>query len=991
MKKFLSLFLTLLLLFSAVACGGDGPSSDGGNETAAESEPSISPEGTDEPFYATGTPAPTVSVNEDRSFTVETSNESGGVGFRDELKVFLTPRNVGKICKITATVMPAGDNAAIRISVSDKDSGTAASSAYFFNLRKNEWNVVTLCYRITQEDVEKGSLAVTLDQNVSGAMNAPETAICSIFHVDKIKVSIFKEYTPEYTVYKSENFETADPSFSQYTASDYASLTNSEKEYKMGGNFSGSDLKVGAWNWKAHSGEKAMTLYQLLPNANGSFGARVKFNNMLPNDLTSYIGKTFKISAYVYMDDFLDPSKTVTSYFGFMGDKTTSHLQFETYEIKEGEWTLVEFELEITEDFLHMADLTFDDASIKQHYPVRPFISLGSNSSNFPREVYIDDFTVEYAMLNTDIGVTLPSVFDDNMVLQREKKVPIWGWDGTPGDVITATIGQHTASATVDEKGEFCLELPEMKGATGQTLVIQNKNAAVTFENVGIGEVWYCSGQSNMELKLGSVFDTSAIIAEANKCDVRTFKVGVTAKYELQKDVTNGRWLQVTASNVKDVTAIGYIAAYQIQKALDVPVALIECYEGGSSAQAWLSYEKLFAAERESVYNDPSVLPTVRNNWGCEGRTIWQDYDHYWSVGKIYQTTKSEGTLIDGSHGSNGRRFAPTGLYNAMQGPLANYAIAGVMWYQGESQVNARLSSQYNYLQYDLIQQWREDFKDPDLPVMLVQLAPYEAGSGRNFFEIRQIQIDTAKRMDNVGVICTAYEGTFDDKDVGGAIHPGTKVPVGNRMADTILATVYDVDMEYCGPMYERMEISGSKAILHFSHIESGLAIKAGESKLTGFKISGDGVNFVDATATIVGDTVEVTAPTVALPVAVRYAYVNVVPISGAPDTLGGNLENGEGKPAFPFVATLGDAEVHGASLTAGKLLVEIWERGHNETAYDVTVNVGGVTKKYEVAFETAGNYRIETDISAATGASVTVTISDRSGNTVESQTVVVK
>jgi hypothetical protein len=183
-------------------------------------------------------------------------------------------------------------------------------------------------------------------------------------------------------------------------------------------------------------------------------------------------------------------------------------------------------------------------------------------------------------MLNTNIGVTLPSIFADGMVLQRNKKVPVWGWGGNEGDTITAVIGSYSAEAKVDANGDFYLELPEMKGATDQTLMIRNGNAAVTIKNVGIGEVWYCSGQSNMELKIGSTFDVSSIVANASKYDVRTFKVSVKADYELQKDVTGGSWSQVTSSNASKVTAIGYIAAYQIQKALGVPVALIECYEG---------------------------------------------------------------------------------------------------------------------------------------------------------------------------------------------------------------------------------------------------------------------------------------------------------------------------------------------------------------------------------------------------------------------------
>lgn len=1006
MKKLLSVFLILSVFLGLIACGG--PSENDGTVDVDQTETQETEQGfetagpngdseTDEPFYAAGSPAATVSINtdaayvmdDDQSLKVVTTNAKGGAGVLDVLEVFMTPRNVGKTYKITAYVMPVGDNAAFRLSVSKAGAEETAAVSYHFGLKANEWNKLTLCYQVTQENIDAGLVTVKIDQNVSGAVNAPAAEVADTFYVDEVKASLFKDYSPEYAVYKTEDFENADTSFSQYSASTYADLTNAANEYKMGGNYANSDLKVGAWNWKSHSGEKSMTLYNFNPNGSGSFGARVKLNNLLPNELTPYIGYTFKISAYVLMEGFLDPTQPVNSSFGFMGDKKTNHLVYETYSIPEGEWTLIEFEFEITEDFLSMAELTFDDTNIKEHYPVRPFISFGSNSSNFPKTVYIDDFTVEYAMLNTDIGVELPSIFADNMVLQRGKKVPVWGWDGTPGDTIIATVGEYSASAIVDENGEFYLELPEMQGATEQILTVKNGNAGVSFENVGIGEVWYCSGQSNMELKLSDIFDIDEIVANANNYDVRSFKVGVTAKYELQKDVTNGKWSQITKSNVKSVTAIGYIAAYQIQKELGVPVALIECYEGGSAAQAWLSYEKLFAEDRADAYNNKEWIPAVKNNWGCEGRTIWEDYDYYWSIGELYATAKSEGTLIDGTEGSTGKRFAPTGLYNAMQGPLANYAIAGVMWYQGESQPNARVSEQYNYILNDLIEQWREDFSDDDLPVMLVQLAPYGSDANRSFFGIRQVQLDTHKRLENVGVICTAYEGAIDNTDPNGnPIHPGTKIPVGDRMADTIMAMVYGAEEEYCGPEYEYMEIDGNKAILHFSHIGEGLKIKDGDTKLTGFKISADGTKFVDATAQIVGDTVVVTASSVSAPVAVQYAYVNMIDVKGAPDTLGGNLENSISQPAFPFLATMGDAEVHGASVVDGKVNVEIWERGHNETSYQVTVKVNGTTKEYTASFETAGNCIIETEISAKSGADVTVTVKDSAGNVIDTKTV---
>jgi hypothetical protein len=257
------------------------------------------------------------------------------------------------------------------------------------------------------------------------------------------------------------------------------------------------------------------------------------------------------------------------------------------------------------------------------------------------------------------------------------------------------------------------------------------------------------------------------------------------------------------------------------------------------------------------------------------------------------------------------------------------------MWYQGEANNDYLQPDQYSYVLSDLINQWRSDFRDADLPVMVVQLAPYS----NHFEHIRQTQFEIATGDDNVGLIVTAYEGPVYDADgkcidldnggvygKGNGVHPGVKVPVGNRMYNTIMNMVYGANYEYSGPLYESMTVSGNKAILTFTHAD-GLQIRSGDTALKGFTVSADGKTFVAATATIVGNTVEVYADGVASPVAVRYAYVNKVYETRVPspevyaprgdgtygqaiaqDTLGGNLENSASLPASPFEATLADA-----------------------------------------------------------------------------------
>lgn len=1027
MKRFLTAFLATLLLLGLVACGTpsdpqDTYDSEGETDLAdVETEPTETESG---PFYAYS--GSSIEENKEieldgESYKVTVSNTAGGFGDANVLKAFLTPRNMGKLGKIEAYVMPTSENAAFRMTVSKKNVDSPLTSAYFFNLRANEWNKITLCYPIAQENVDAGYVSVHIDQNISGADNALQATLCDVFYVDKVKFSLFKETESKNVVHKLEGFEDAKGTFTQYAATSYETLTDTANEFKMDGNFDNAALKVGAWNWNARSGNKSMTLYNLAPNGSGSFDASVKLNNLLPNDLTPYIGSAIKISAYVLMEGFSDPSKPISASFGFMGDKTTSQLVFETHSVKAGEWTLLECELLVTEDFLKQDALIFDNAQTTAHYPVRPFVGFGSDSTNYPTTVYIDDFVVEY-VVSEDIRVTLPSIFADNMVLQRDKKVPIWGWDGVAGDVITATIGEYSASATVDSNGEFFLELPEMKAATEQVLTIKNGAAAISFENVGIGEVWYCSGQSNMELKIKSVHNVEDIIASASKYDVRSFKVTSVASYTLQKDVTNGRWEQVTASNVSSMSAIAYLTAYQLQAELGVPVAIIESYNGGSSAQAWLDYDVVFAEDRADIYNNKKWIPkksdgsVLLNNYGCEGRTMWEDYNFYWQIG-----TANEGKLIaKGSQGSTSNRFAPTGFYNGTQGPLAGYAIAGVMWYQGESRPNSFKSEQYNYVLYDLIEQWRRDFRDEELPVVLFQLAPYSIDE---FKLVRQVQLDTAKRMDHVYAVTLAYEGYISSAPSGGhcldldrsmsdgwgnAIHPGTKRPVADRAAYTILSNeygMYEKYAAYLSPEYQSMTVNGNVATLTFSNA-TGLKIRDGDASLTGFRAyAANGSEIGIVSAKIQGATVVITTKEGTTPAKILYAYENAsekqtvsYPSIAKKDgydpqyitVLSGNLENGMGQPAFPFAATLGDAKVHAAKAVNGKLNVEIWELGHNTTTYQVAITVNGVTKTYDASFQTAGNFVVETDISATAGASAQIVIGSN-GKTLQTVTVEVK
>ncbi len=367
--------------------------------------------------------------------------------------------------------------------------------------------------------------------------------------------------------------------------------------------------------------------------------------------------------------------------------------------------------------------------------------------------------------------------------------------------------------------------------------------------------------------------------------------------------------------------------------------------------------------------------------------------------------------MIQGSEGSIGNRFAPTGLYNGMQGPIANFAFAGVLWYQGEARANSLKPDQYNYILHDLIEQWREDFRDEDLPVVIFQLAPYS-----DYYNlVRQVQLDTAKREDNVYAITNAYEGAVMSQPSGGvcldldrsmsngwgnSIHPGTKRPVAERAAYTLLTNVYGMASKYgelCNPEYLSMTVKGSEAILTFANAK-GLKVRDGDTSLTGFRAySAAGRELAVASVEIVGETVVVTTSE-GTPAKITYAFdVSSKKREVAYESLAkndgfekqyitvmtGNLENGKNQPAIPFLASVSDARIANIDVADGgdSVTVEILELGHLESSHKVVIDCyKGTTKlssnSYTADFATVGNCLITADV-ASNATSVKVSLYD--------------
>jgi sialate O-acetylesterase len=431
------------------------------------------------------------------------------------------------------------------------------------------------------------------------------------------------------------------------------------------------------------------------------------------------------------------------------------------------------------------------------------------------------------------------SLFTDHMVLQRGVALPIWG-AADDGEEITVSLAGQTAS-TKAENGRWMVRLAALPAGGPHVLTIKGSNT-VAVNDVLVGEVWLCSGQSNMQWAVKDSSEPKETIAQANHPTLRLFTVPrkATGKPLASADA---HWELCTPKTIPEFSAVGYAFGRDLNRELNVPVGLINTSYGGTPAEAWTSAETLAADPNLAYLKTAGNLPPTNPH-------------------------------------------AASGLYNAMIAPLVPYAVRGAIWYQGES--NAGRAAEYGSLFPTMIEDWRKTWKNPDLVFLLVQLAPFmkiEAEPGESAWaELRETQRQTVHKLPKTGMAVITDLG--DEKD----IHPRQKAPVGARLALAARALAYGESVEFSGPEYSKLAIDGDKGVVSFDHVGGGLVVK-GDS-LQGFTIAGADKKFYKAEAKVVGDTVVVSSPKVAQPVAVRFGWANYPVV---------NLWNKAGLPASPF------------------------------------------------------------------------------------------
>jgi len=449
--------------------------------------------------------------------------------------------------------------------------------------------------------------------------------------------------------------------------------------------------------------------------------------------------------------------------------------------------------------------------------------------------------------------VELPVIFTDNMVLQQQTDAPVWG-KASPGktvEIVTSWDNQkYTTKAAADGSWKTSIKT----GAAGGPYSITISDGKILeLKNVMLGEVWICSGQSNMEMPLagwGQVLKYKEEIAAANFPDIRFLHVDrATAMLpQASVKVSAGGWQVCSPATIAEFSSTAYFFGRNLHQNMNnIPIGLINTSWGGTIAEAWTS--------AQTLENMPAFRDAIE---------------------------KVKATLVDESPNNPNRT---TVLYNAMIHPLVPYAIQGAIWYQGESNVGR--AEQYSELFPLMIRDWRSQW-NRNFPFYFVQLANFQklqTGPEESAWaELREAQLKTLN-LENTGMAVIIDIGDAVD------IHPKNKQDVGNRLALAARAKTYGQKIPYSGPIYQSHVIEGHKIRIRFSNTDGGLKA-ANNEPVKGFTIAGPDHKFYWADAKIEGNEVVVSSTNVPFPVAVRYAWANN-PVC--------NLYNGAGLPASPF------------------------------------------------------------------------------------------
>jgi sialate O-acetylesterase len=458
--------------------------------------------------------------------------------------------------------------------------------------------------------------------------------------------------------------------------------------------------------------------------------------------------------------------------------------------------------------------------------------------------------------------------------------IHIWG-SADPGESVRVSMHGAQVQTTTDALGHWSVYLPTEKAGGPYTLTVQGNNT-ITLSDILVGDVWFASGQSNMQFPLLGFGGTTVLkngaeeIRNATHPRIRLlFVPNLSSNYE-QADQPNS-WMLCTPDTAAHFSAVAYFFGRDLQEQEHVPIGLIDSSWGGTPVSAWISLAGLSA--------DSSLMP--------EFAARVPMVEEQGNVAPMLAAEKREDAAAKAAgkpaptHAwhPDPASWQPAGLFNAMVAPFLPYGIKGAIWYQGETDTSADRAPFYNIAFPAMITDWRTRWQEGNFPFLFVQISSYNDDPAHDWGIVRAAQRRTL-RLADTGMAVTTDIGEADN------IHPPDKQAVGHRLALAARAVAYGETLEYSGPILRQAMIEGSHIRVTFTHGE-GLHAKSGA--LEGFEVAGADGHFQPATASIVGDAVTVSSSGVANPAYVRYAWAN--------NALDANLVNDAGLPASTFTS----------------------------------------------------------------------------------------
>lgn len=489
-------------------------------------------------------------------------------------------------------------------------------------------------------------------------------------------------------------------------------------------------------------------------------------------------------------------------------------------------------------------------------------------------------FVCSLAFSSLSAEISLPGLFSDNMVLQREQENPIWGYS-EPDEQITVSLAGANVSTKSDKNGSWRVNLPALPAGGPHKLEVSG-SSTVSISNVLVGEVWFCSGQSNMEWAVWNTYGGEVEVTAANYPEIRLMTVPKNPASEPQDEVPV-QWQICSPDTVGDFSAVGYYYGQTLHAALGVPIGLIDNSWGGSSAEAWVPRKALEADERYAplLQHWDNRVATFDVD---EHEAYLEEFDAWREAG--YPDPQMDWTRLMPPEKGQHR---PANIFNGMVNPFAGYGIRGVIWYQGET--NSGRAEQHLHLFPLLVESWRQVWKQGDFPFYWVQLADYGSESDTpgddSWAEFRDSQTRSMDTIRNSG------QAVIIDLGEGRDIHPRDKKTVASRLVRWPLANDYGFDLAYQSPRYKEMEIRDGRVRITLDHVSEGGLWSFDVEDVMGFSIAGEDQKFVWANATIIDqNTVEVWSDEIPAPVAVRYGWAINPKL---------NLYDRNGLPVTPF------------------------------------------------------------------------------------------